>query len=155
MTRMTFDEAVDFVMERLAVPTPEQRATRDKVRKRIRYGLGDGTLPRLDVETLDVDHDAFVYWAREKWRGKFDIPISIPGDLGDTAVVGGEVDELHLPSSLSECHHLLRELTRQNRMLSTLLNRQAAVVANLRPLAEQYQRNREKNRISAKKPRNP
>ena len=61
MTRMTFDEAVEFVMERLAVPTPEQRATRDKVRKRIRYGLGDGTLPRLDVETLDVDHDAFVY----------------------------------------------------------------------------------------------
>lgn len=154
MTRMTFEEAVEFVMERLSVPGPDQRATRDKVRKRIRYGLGDGSLPRLDVETLDVDHDALVYWARKKWRGRFDIPIRIPGDLSDTAVVGGEVDELHLPSSLADCHHLLRDLTSRNRLLAMMLNRQAAVIADLRPLAEQYQRNREKNRISAKKPRN-
>lgn len=155
MTRMAFDEAVDFVMERLSVPAPEQRATRDKVRKRIRYGLGDGSLPRLDVQTLDMDRDAFIYWARKKWRGKFDIPISIPGDLSDTVALVGELDGLHLPSSLAECHHLLRDLTSRNRLLAMMLNRQAEVIADLRPLAEQYLRNREKNRTSAKKPRTP
>ena len=155
MSRMNFDEAVDFVMERLAVPVHEHRSTRDKVRKRIRYGLGDGSLPRLNVQTLDVDRDAFISWARKKWRGKFDIPISVPGDLSGAVSMGDQLEALHLPSSLGECHQLLRRLTRENLLLAAMINRQAAVIAELRPLALQYQRNREKNRKSAQKPRVP
>lgn len=155
MVRMTFNQMVDFIMERLDVPPPERRATRDKVRKRVRSGLGDGRLSRIDLETTDVDRDQLIYWARTKWPGKFDIPIRIPENLRDTAAFDGQAEALALPASIEECHALMRELDSRNRLLVLMLNRQAAVIAELRPLAEQYERNRAKNQASAKKPRNP
>lgn len=153
MVRMTFNEVVAFIMERLDVPQPERRSTRDKVRKRVRSGLGDGKLPRLDLETTDVDRDQLIYWARTKWPGKFNIPITVPGHLRDTAALAGQAEVLALPASIEECHALIRGLDSRNRLLVMMLNRQAAIISDLRPLAEQYERNREKNRESAKRPR--
>lgn len=153
MVRMTFNEAVDFIMERLDVPQHERRATRDKVRGRLTYNLGIGKLPRIDLETTDVDRNELTYWARTKWPGKFDIPISVPGHLRDTAALAGQAEVLALPASIEECHALIRGLDSRNRLLVMMLNRQAAIIADLRPLAEQYERNRAKNRASAKKPR--
>lgn len=153
MTRIRFDEAVDFVMERLAVPTPEQRATRDKVRKRIRYGLGDGSLPRLDVQTLDVDRDAFIYWARKKWPGKFNIPIEVPGVLSDGINLAARPEELFLPSDIETCHALLRRNRFLLQMFEARCLAQDVLISELRPDAERYREIREKNRESAKKPR--
>ena len=154
MTRMRFDEAVEFVMERLAVPAPAQRATRDKVRKRIRYGLGDGSLPRLDVQTLDMDRDALIYWARTKWPGKFNIPITIPGALSDEVKLTATTQEQVLPSDIAACHTLLQHSRFVLQALEAKCRAQEQVIAELRPLAEQYRRNQEKNRQSARKPRN-
>ena len=153
MTRMRFDVAVDFVMERLAVPTSEQRATRDKVRKRIRYGLGDGSLPRLDVQTLDVDRDAFIYWARKKWPGKFNIPITIAGALSDEMKMTVTPDAQLLPSDIAACHALLRQKQLLLQLLDAKCRAQEQIIADLRPEAEKYRKIREKNYESAKKPR--
>lgn len=153
MTRMTFDEAVAFVMERLAVPTPEQRATRDKVRKRIRYGLGDGSLPRLDVQTLDVDHDAFIYWAREKWPGKFNVQITTAGKLSDVVHIAGTPEANVLPSDIATCHALLRQKQLLLQLLDAKCLAQERIIGDLRQDAEKYRQMREKNRESAKKPR--
>jgi len=153
MVRMTFNQMVDFIMERLDVPQPERRSTRDKVRKRVRSGLGDGKLLRLDLETTDVDRDQLIVWARKKWPGKFDIPTNSFVQVSDSANFGGVPDALKLPAGIEECHVVIRELHSRNRLLVMMLNRQAAVIAELRPLADQYERNRAKNRASAKKPR--
>ena len=153
MTRMTFDQAVNFIMDRLDVPDHERRATRDKVRKRVRFGLGDGKLPRLDLETTDVGRDQLIYWARNKWPGKFDIPITIPAHISETASFGGDADAMIFPSSIEECHNIIRRQESENRLLAMMVHRQASIIADLRPLAEQYERNREKNRGAAKKPR--
>jgi hypothetical protein len=153
MVRMTFNQMVDFIMERLDVPQPERRSTRDKVRKRVRSGLGDGKLIRLDLETTDVDRDQLIVWARTKWPGKFDIPTNSFVQVSDSANFDGELDAVKLPASIEECHALIRGLNSRNRLLVMMLNRQAAIIADLRPLAEQYERNRAKNRASAKKPR--
>ena len=153
MQRMTFNQAIDFIVERLEVPHHERRSTRDKVRKRVRSGLGDGKLPRLDLETTDVDRDQLIYWARAKWPGRFNIPITVPGHLRDTAALAGQAEVLALPASIEECHALIRGLDSRNRLLVMMLNRQAGIIADLRPLAEQYELICEKNRASAKKPR--
>lgn len=153
MTRMTFDEAVDFIVGRLDVPPHERRATRDKVRKRVRGGLGDGKLPRLDLATTDVGSDQLIYWARTKWPGKFNIPVSVPANAADTMSIAGSADAMTLPSTIEQCHASIRKLFADNRMLAMIAQRQASIISELRPLADQYERNREKNREAAKKPR--
>ena len=151
--RMTFDEAVEFILNQLETPANEQRAMRDKVRKRVTYALGKGHLPRLDINTQDVDRDELIHWARTKWRGKFDIPINVSGLLSDTADFRGTPDHLLLPATIEACHASIQQLASSNRLLVMMVNRQAAVISDLRPLADQYERNRAKNRASARKPR--
>ena len=155
MQRMTFNQAIDFIVERLEVPHHERRSTRDKVRKRVRSGLGDGKLPRIDLETTDVDRNELIYWARTKWPGKFNIPISVPGHLRETAAFDGQAEVLALPASIEECHAQLRQAHRALMFLRLINNTQAEAILRLKPLAEQYERICEKNSASAKKPRNP
>lgn len=150
---MTFEEMVEFAMERLDPAQPERRATRDKVRKRIRGGLGDGKLPRLDLQTMDVDRHAFIYWARTKWPGKFNIPISVPGALSDTARLAASADGALLPTDIATCHALLRQQRWLLQMLDARSRAQDQIIADLRPDAERYRQIREKNRKSARKPR--
>ena len=151
--RMTFDEAVELILSRLETPEPEQRAARDKVRKRITYALGTGKLPRLELQTLDIDRDQLIYWARTKWPGRFNIPITVPGHLADGANFGGNADATHLPTDLQACHLMLMNAAREMEILKLLISSQAAHITRLKPLAEQYERNREQNRSSARKPR--
>lgn len=153
MTRMTFEEAINFIMERLDVPAHARRATRDKVRKRVRFGLGDGKLPRLDLQTMDVDRDELVHWARTKWPGKFEIPISLHAHAREGVAFNANADGMTLPLDVEQCHIRIREVESRNRLLKILVHQQTTVIADLRPLAEQYQRNRAKNRASARKPR--
>lgn len=154
MTRMTFNEAIDFIMERLDVPPHERRATRDKVRGRVTYNLGSGNLPRVDVQTNDIDRDELIYWARTKWPGKFNnIPIRVGEQLASTANMGAASDELVLPPTLEACHEKLMEAHRALVLLRLINNSQAAHISRLKPLADQYELICEKNRASAKKPR--
>lgn len=151
--RMTFDEAVEFILSRLETPAPEQRATRDKVRKRITYALGIGRIPRLDVVSMDIDRDQLIYWARTKWPGRFNTAITVPGELADSVNVNPKLDATHLPNDLQACHAMLMEAERETELLRSMIRSQAARIAHLKPLAEQYERNRERNRTSARKPR--
>lgn len=153
MERMTFEESVAFILRHLEFPASEQRAMRDKVRKRIIYALGNGKLARLDVLTQDVDRNQLITWARSNWPGRFTMPVDVRGQLAETVCLTAEADGFELPADLAQCHDRIRLLTARNRMLTMMLNQQASIIAELRPLAEQYKRNREKNRASAKKPR--
>jgi hypothetical protein len=150
---MTFEQAVNFILERLDVSAPDRRAMRDKVRKRVRYALGGGSLRRLDVQTTDMDQDEVIYWARSKWRGKFDIPIEVSAPMSDILAFADSAGALPLPSNIDQCHRLVRELAARNRLLEMMVHRQANIIDGLRPLAEQYERNRAKNQSSARKPR--
>lgn len=153
MERITFEESVAFILRHLDFPASEQRALRDKVRKRVTYALGNGDLGRVDVQTLDVDRNHLIIWARTKWPGRFTMPIDVRGQLAETVGLAAEADGFELPVDLAQCHDRIRLLTGQNRMLTMMLDQKASIIAELRPLAEQYKRNREKNRASAKKPR--
>ncbi|WP_417473289.1 hypothetical protein [Luteimonas mephitis] len=150
---MNFDQAVAFIIDVLNVPVPEKRATRDKVRKRVRYGLGDGSLPRLDLQTTDVDRDQLIDWARKKWPGKFNMPINLVVHMADTVALGANADGLPLPSDLQACHAKLQEARRAIALLRLINSSQAVQIARLKPLAEQYERICEKNRAAARKPR--
>jgi len=151
---MTFEQAVDFIVEGLKVPASDRRASRDKVRKRVRYGLGDGTLPRLDLLTTDVDLNELVLWSRQKWPGKFtDTKVQVFEKLSDGVGLGAGAQVFDFPANLQACHTVIRDLLADRRLLQMMVTRQAAVIAELRPLAEQYERNRAKNRASAGKPR--
>ena len=155
MTRLTFDQAVDFILKGLKAPASDRRATRDKVRKRVRYGLGDGTLPRLDLTTTDVDLNELVLWSRQKWPGKFtDTKVQFLEKLSDRVELGVGAQAFDFPADIEACHYIIRDLLADRRLLQMMVTRQAAVIAELRPLAEQYERNRTKNRASASKPRN-
>ena len=157
MTRMSFDEVVDFIMERLKPPAHERRATRDKVRKRVRGGLGDGKLPRIDLATTDVQRNDLIYWARSKWPEAFKgLPIRMDADAASHAGADGVVaDGFRLPASILECHAELRSLWSQVEILKLINGRHALEIARLKPLAERYEHNRAKNRKAARKPRNP
>ena len=154
MNRMTFEQGVDFIVEHLAVAAHDRRATRDKVRKRVRYGLGDGSLPRVDLATTDVDRNALIIWCRTKWPGKFvDIPVRYEDQIQENVSLRDGTDAIAYPSDVASCHALLR----QNRMLLQLLaakcRAQEQIILDLSPDAQKYRQMREKNRESAKKPR--
>lgn len=154
MTRMTFDQAVDFIVEGLDVPEHARRATRDKVRKRVRYGLGDGSLPRMDLQTTDVDRTELILWSRIKWPGKFtEFLVQAMASMSDHMALGAENNAFRFPSDIEDCHACIQKLASHNRLLQVMLQRQDSVIAELKPLAEQYERNRAKNRAAARKPR--
>ena len=155
MTRMTFNEAIDFIMERLDVPQSERRSTRDKVRGRVTYNLGSGKLPRLDLTTNDIDRNELINWAKAKWPGKFNIPTNSFVHVQDSFRAGGQAEGLTLPSSIEECHAQLQKTHRALMVMRLINNSQAEHILRLKPLAEQYERICEKNSASAKKPRNP
>lgn len=153
MTRMNFEQIVDFILERLDVPAPDRRATRDKVRKRVRYALGDGTLPRIDILSMDVDRDELICWARSKWPGKFNIPVSIRGFLSDQVKLTGNTEGLLLPADVDTCHALLLQKRALLQAMEAKCRALENIIADLRPDAEKYRQMREKNRLSAKRPR--
>lgn len=155
MERMTFDQMVEFAMERLNPARPERRATRDKVRKRIRGGLGDGKLPRLDLATMDVGRDHFVYWARGKWPDAFrGIKVKVEADAEASANLAGEFEPLTLPATMAECQALIRKMHSDLAIQRLTIAQQKRTIDRLKPLAEQYERNVDKNRHSARQPRN-
>lgn len=151
--RMTYDNSVDFILNELAVPEPEKRATRDKARKRLTYALGKGHLPRIDVRTLDVDRDELIYWARKKWKGHFKMPIEVLDHLSDTMNLSAKSNALQLPNDLQKCHALILDAESRIRFLGIMVSSQAATIQRLKPLADQYERNCEKSQASARKPR--
>ena len=153
MTRMTLDQAVDFIVNGLDVPSHEKRATRDKVRKRVRGGLGDGKLPRLDLDTMDVSRDELIYWARKKWPGKFLMPIKTHAGISEQLNIAVKTDGQQYPSDIERCHALLRQMQWLLQMLEAKSAAQERIIEDLRPDAARYRQNRDKNRISAAKPR--
>lgn len=154
MTRMTFDQAVDFIVDGLQAPEHARRATRDKVRKRVRYGLGDGSLPRLDLGTTDVHRNELILWSRKKWPGKFtDTPVNFTEHCQDGIGVRAETDAFRFPSDIASCHLLLRQSRMLLQLLEAKCRAQEQIIGDLRPDAQKYRQMREKNRESAKKPR--
>jgi len=154
MERMTFDQATDFIIERLDPPLTERRRARNRVRGRLKYALENASLPRALLNGTDVHRDALIFWARSKWPGKFeDIPIKVQIRGHTSMKFNAMGTAIGLPSSIEECHELIISLSERNRMLVTANEAQAKVIGNLKPLADRYVRNRAKNQASARRSR--
>ncbi len=154
MSRMSFDQVIEFIMERLDVKEHDRRATRDKVRKRVRYGLGDGSLPRIDLQTMDVDRNELILFARKKWPGYFEQERTVQhADCFESVGLTDKLSVQEYPADVNQCHDLIRQ---KNALLSLLMTRARVVDALMeqwRPIVKQYESNCAKNRESARKPR--
>jgi hypothetical protein len=152
--RLSLSDAVEFVLSRLEIRSSETRATRDKVRHRLIYALGNGSLPRIDLLTTDVDRNELILFARKKWPGRFNQDKTVQhAGCSDSANLSDRLTVQEYPADVAKCHELIRK---QNATLRLLVIRARAtdeLIEQWRPMVKQYELNCAKNRESARKPR--
>lgn len=133
----------------------ELRATIDKTRKRLVYAV---ERKELTVAGSPPSQLYFVpevlAWAKLKWPVAF-ADIRVKSEVNGKSSLHLE-DALHVnyyPADLEQCTNLLREAYQTVERLEGELAKVHEELGRLRPLAEKYEQNREKNRKSAKLPR--
>ena len=148
-------EIATLIAIRVQPPGEELRTTLDKVRKRLLYALRKDELQLMTIGRLELFFGAQVFaWARKKWPEAFgDIPITQDATAQSNLRIGITARTFLYPGKLDDCHKLLRSTYDEVELLEQELGLAEREVARLKPLAERYEQNREKNRRSAKKPR--
>ena len=148
-------EIATLIAIRVQPPGEEMRTTLDKVRKRLIYALRKDELQLMKAGPLELFFAAQVFaWTRKKWPEAFgDIPITHEANAASILKIGMTARTYLYPSKLNDCHKLLRSTYDEVELLEEELRLAEREVARLKPLAERYEQNREKNRRSAKKPR--
>ncbi|MEO5812845.1 MAG: hypothetical protein ABIQ63_12115 [Rhodanobacter sp.] len=144
-----------MLIARLVQPYGEPlRTTVDKVRKRILYATLKGALTTVGTGAGLYSCPEVIAWARKKWPGKLnDLPAEHSVSASATA---GFRDDGHMfvtPGDLPRCQAALLEALRENQQLRSELKAAQAEIERLKPIAEKYEKNRETNRQSAKRPR--
>lgn len=132
-----------------------QRITTDKVRKRLRYAVENGSLHFIGNGELQLFFAAEVFaWARQRWPEAFgDIRVRHEANTSDAMKIRDSASARVLPGNLENCHELLRNTYSEIDLLKEELVWAEKEIARLRPLAERYEENRQKNRRAAKRPR--
>jgi hypothetical protein len=148
-------EIATLIAMRVQPPGEELRTTLDKVRKRLIYALRKDELQLMTSGPLELFFGAQVFaWARKKWPEAFgDIPVTQDAKGESHLKIGITARTFLYPGSLEDCHKLLRSTYDEVDLLEQELRLAELEVTRLKPLAERYEQNREKNRRSAKKPR--
>jgi hypothetical protein len=148
-------EIATLISIRVQPPGEELRTTLDKVRKRLIYALRKDELQLMTIGPLELFFGAQVFaWARKKWPEAFgDIPITHDAKAESSLKIGVTARTFVYPGKLEDCHKLLRSTYDEVDLLEHELRLAELEIARLKPLAERYEQNREKNRRSAKKPR--
>lgn len=149
MIKMTFDDAVDFIVARLHVSGSERRSTRDKVRKRIKYALDAGSLPNDNYKVSGIDQEALLNWVSRKWPDAF---AGSPQQVGPASIPSleqvGEVTALLMPPDLHGCQEALRAAWNDIALLREQASHLTALVLELEPKAQRYDANCKTNQIS-------
>lgn len=132
---------VPLIAERVKNPGDSDRQVEDRVRHRINYAVGNGTLAKPQGGTFVLGE--VIAWASAQ-RGWEDKMLGLP-----TIIVGSSNAVLEpiaatgigmgLPTSLAECH---ARLIQASVRLVALENE----LREIRPLAKRYEENREKQR---------
>ena len=150
-----FHEVAILIAQRNQPPGEALRTTVDKVRKRIAYAVRRDDLQFVEDGPVEFLFGPQVFaWARRKWPEAFgDISETHDATVGSTAKIGAIARSYVYPAGVERCHELLRESYREAEVLKEELEALERELVRLRPLAERYETNREKNRKSAKLPR--
>lgn len=149
-------EIATLLAIRIGRPDQKMRTSVDKVRKRLLYAVEKGDLHVMAVTNeLQLFYAAQVFaWARRKWPDAFgDVSIMQAADASDTLRLSDAAKTWVYPGDLDACHTLLRSAYDDIELLKEELSSAERELARLRPLAERYEENRDKNRHSAKMPR--
>jgi hypothetical protein len=151
----TLQEIALILACRIRPDGEELRTTVDKVRKRILYAVQNDYLQVMGAGELQLFFAAQIFaWARRKWPDAFrDIPINQDARASDGVMFGDSLRAWVYPSDVERCHELLRSTYSEVELLKAELESAEKEIARLRPLAERYEENREKNRRAAKQPR--
>lgn len=141
---------------RVRKPGEDMRSTVDKVRKRMLYAVNNDELHVMapsDEFQLFFTPQVFA-WARKKWPDALsDVAIKHEEKASDRVALRAAVKNWHYPADVGKCHELLRAAYTDAEALEEELASANRELQRLRPLAERYEENREKNRRSAKRPR--
>jgi len=128
------------------------RTTIDKVRKRLIYATKNGDLHTAHADLYFVPQA--IAWSQKKWPGKFDgLAAEHSVTATNTLVIRDECRGFVIPGDLPGCQEALRDAQRENQQLQAELKTAQAEIDRLEPIAEKYERIREKNARSAKLPR--
>ena len=131
------------------------RTTVDKVRKRLLYAVEHDELHLIGPPPLGLFHvQQVMAWARRKWPEAFS-EVQVHHEAEGQSHLGLK-DSLTadvIPGELERCQDVLQTAYTTIHTLERELAVAHKELARLRPLAERYEQNREKNRRSAKRPR--
>jgi hypothetical protein len=151
----TLDQVAHILAPVVLRSGEELRAVIDKVRKRVEYAVERG-----DLRTEGVPGMRFyclpqvIAWARRKWPGKFpELTAEHEAKVQSRVGIGDRLGSCTYPADLDRSHDALKKAYGQIKELTVALKAAYAEIDLLRPLAEKYEQNREKNRKSAKLPR--
>jgi hypothetical protein len=143
-----------LIASRVRPPGEPIRATIDKVRKRLAHAVAKGELHTTGSEPPLFYAPRVVAWGRSKWPGKLlDLPAEHAVRVSEELRIGNGSFGYVIPDELTSCQVALNNALRRIDALCDRLQTVSAEVERLRPLAEKYEANREKNRRSAKLPR--
>lgn len=129
------------------------RATVDKVRKRLLYAVETDDLHV--IEPVKLFHVPQVMaWARRKWPEFFrEVQIHHEANGQSHLRLKDTITADWIPAEIEQCQDVLQTAYTTIHTLERELAAAHKELARLRPLAERYEANREKNRRSAKRPR--
>ena len=150
------NEMATLLAFRVQKPGEDLRSTVDKVRKRMRYAVEKDELHVMGPSPqIQLFFAAQVFaWARKKWPERFcDVSVRHDETVSDGLKIAVSVRDWHYPADVDECHRLLRAAYEDVELLGEELAAANREIEKLRPLAERYEENRERNRQSAKRPR--
>lgn len=128
------------------------RTTIDKVRKRLIYATKNGDLQTAHAGLYFLPQ--VIAWSQKRWSGKFDgLPAEHSATATSAAMIRDEAWAFVIPGDLPSCQKALEDAQRENHQLRAELKAAHAEIERLKPIAQKYERIREKNARSAKLPR--
>lgn len=139
---------------RVRPPGEDGRATIDKIRKRLRYAVKIGEVHPMLSESGLFYVPEVIAWAQRKWPDKLcDLVGEHAASAHSNLLVHDKVQHTSIPADLPSCQDALEDAQQLIHKLRADIASAHAEIARLRPLADKYEQNREKNRQSAKLPR--
>lgn len=145
-------DAVARIAERTCLPEDREREAKNRVSKRISYAVKQGKL-------VESPRGFFVFgqlaaWVRITWPGSFDDwPQNTHAGLMSSAACIDLYDMVVQPGTIKRCHDLIFEMHEEIKILEQSLKDAQLEIERMRPLAEQWIKNCNKNKENAGKPR--
>jgi hypothetical protein len=153
---LSFAEVVELVAPRVRESRDSLRQAKDKVGQRLRYAIRQRVVKASQPGGRSYELGTIVAWARHKWPGKVnDLPmVAITATAHirlEDATASARGYTVHRDIEL--CVKALNEALDRNAKLEAELTAAKQEIEKLRPLANRYLKNRQKNRESARRPR--